>query len=95
MGFWVGLFGKSRDKGVHVERNPPESFVVYSDDTNPQNSRKFPSWNEAVAFAKNLAMQSPESYVTLHRYPNAERVHYRVNANGEVERIDLRQQGFE
>ena len=92
MGFWAGLFGKSRVTG---EQSPPESFVVYSDDTNPQNSRKFPSWAEAVAFARGLAKQSPDAYITLHRYPNAEHVHYRIHSNGEIEEVDLGQLGMQ
>jgi hypothetical protein len=94
MGILGGIFGKFPEKGIRADKTPPETFIVYSDDTNPQNSRKFHSWEEAVAFARGLARQSPEAYVTLHRYPNEDRVHYRVHSSGDVEKVDIRQLGF-
>jgi hypothetical protein len=73
---------------------PPSQTFAVCEDTSPPDIREFSSWDEALAFARALAKQSPDAYVTIHPQPKKDRVHYRIHSSGEVEKIDLSKYGL-
>ena len=44
-------------------------------------------WEEALAYARTLAQQSPDEYITVHPHGTSDRAYYRVLPSGEIEKI--------